>query len=531
MGNEYRKSKRLNSMEEIEKKEEEKKNEIGEEFILEDWEVFNDKNKNIDNTIKFDSDLLISEANRDPYEDYDEIKKIGEGSYGLVYLVKHKIIGATRAMKIIEKVEDEEENNVLEILNEINVLKKIDHPNIIKIFEFFLKDNNYYLITENCSGGELYELVNNTHFNEVQVAYIMYQLFSAINYCHKMGIIHRDLKPENILITKNDNNFLDIKICDFGTSQIFKKGDIQKETIGSLFYVAPEVLKKNYNFKCDLWSCGIIMYILLTQKLPFSGKTDEEIIANIVYKDYNYKRLTNVSFEAQELISLLLEKDIKKRINAETALNHKFFRTHNVKEMFNEIKDKSKIDKFVFNLKQYKRKSILQETTIAYLIHNFPDLEDVTDACKLFNKIDLNDNGQITLNEFHLGLSLVLGNNNLKDEDYIEIFANLDINNDNYLGYEDFVRGAIDKNNLLNDKILEYAFKHFDKNNKGFITIEEIGKIFRGHIKLGDINEGLKKIIAEVGNENKEKITYDDFKKLMTNIVNLEEEIVIINKD
>ena len=410
MGNEYRKSKRLNSMEEIEKKEEEKKNEIGEEFILEDWEVFNDKNKNIDNTIKFDSDLLISEANRDPYEDYDEIKKIGEGSYGLVYLVKHKIIGATRAMKIIEKVEDEDENNVLEILNEINVLKKIDHPNIIKIFEFYLKDNNYYLITENCSGGELYELVNNTHFNEVQVAYIMYQLFSAINYCHKMGIIHRDLKPENILITKNDNNFLDIKICDFGTSQIFKKGDIQKETIGSLFYVAPEVLKKNYNFKCDLWSCGIIMYILLTQKLPFSGKTDEEIIANIVYKDYNYKRLTNVSFEAQELISLLLEKDIKKRINAETALNHKFFRTHNVKEMFNEIKDKSKIDKFVFNLKQYKRKSILQETTIAYLIHNFPDLEDVTDACKLFNKIDLNDNGQITLNEFHLGLSLVLGN-------------------------------------------------------------------------------------------------------------------------
>ena len=529
MGNEYRKSKRLNSMEEIEKKEEEKKNEIGEEFILEDWEVFNDKNKNIDNTIKFDSDLLISEANRDPYEDYDEIKKIGEGSYGLVYLVKHKIIGATRAMKIIEKVEDEDENNVLEILNEINVLKKIDHPNIIKIFEFYLKDNNYYLITENCSGGELYELVNNTHFNEVQVAYIMYQLFSAINYCHKMGIIHRDLKPENILITKNDNNFLDIKICDFGTSQIFKKGDIQKETIGSLFYVAPEVLKKNYNFKCDLWSCGIIMYILLTQKLPFSGKTDEEIIANIVYKDYNYKRLTNVSFEAQELISLLLEKDIKKRINAETALNHKFFRTHNVKEMFNEIKDKSKIDKFVFNLKQYKRKSILQETTIAYLIHNFPDLEDVTDACKLFNKIDLNDNGQITLNEFHLGLSLVLGNNNLKDEDYIEIFANLDINNDNYLGYEDFVRGAIDKNNLLNDKILEYAFKHFDKNNKGFITIEEIGKIFRGHIKLGDINEGLKKIIAEVGNEDKEKITYDDFKKLMTNIVNLEE-IEIIYK-
>ena len=524
MGNEYRKSiNRMNVMDEIEKKEEEKKNEIGEEFILEDWEICNDKNKNIDNSIKFDNDLLISEAKRDPFEDYDEIKQIGEGSYGSVYLVKHKTTGATRAMKIIEKVEDVDENNTLEILNEINVLKKIDHPNIIKIFEFYLQNNNYYLITENCSGGELYELINDTHFNEVQVAYIMYQLFSAINYCHKMGIIHRDLKPENILITKNNNNFLDIKICDFGTSQIFKKGDIQKETIGSLYYVAPEVIKKNYNFKCDLWSCGIIMYILLTRKLPFAGNTDEEIMSNIVYKEYNYKKITNCSFEAQELISFLLEKDIKKRINAETALNHKFFRTHNVKELFNDIKDKTKIDKFITNLTQYKRNSILQETTIAYLIHNFPDMEDVIDACKLFNKIDLNDNGQITLNEFHLGLSLLLENINLKDEDFIEIFANLDINKDNYLGYEDFVRGAIDKNKLLNDKILEYAFKHFDKNNKGFITIEEIGKIFRGHIKIGDINEGLKKIIDEVGNEDKEKITYEDFKKLMTSIINLKE--------
>ena len=280
-----------------------KKDELGEEFILEDWEVYNDKNKNIDNTIKFDKDLLISEADRDPLKDYEEKKLLGEGSYGKVFLVGHKITGATRAMKVIQKVEEIDENNVLEILNEINVLKKIDHPNIIKIFEFYIQNDNYYLITEYCGGGELFELVNDTHFTESQVAYVMYQLFSAINYCHKMKIIHRDLKPENILLTKNNNNYLDVKICDFGTSQIFKKGDIQKETIGSLYYVAPEVLKKKYNFKCDLWSCGVIMYILLTRKLPFAGRTDEEIITNIIYSKYNEKRLENCSEEAQELVS------------------------------------------------------------------------------------------------------------------------------------------------------------------------------------------------------------------------------------
>jgi len=498
--------------------EKDKKDNLGEEFILEDWQVFNDKNKNIDNSIKFDSDLLISEAKKNPFNDYKEKKLLGEGSFGQVYLVKHKIIGATRAMKVIQKVEDIDENNIVEILNEINVLKKIDHPNIIKLFEFYFKDDNYYLITEYCGGGELFEFVNDTHFTEIQVAYIMYQLFSAINYCHKMKIIHRDLKPENILLTKNNNNFLDIKICDFGTSQIFKKGDVQKETIGSLYYVAPEVLKKNYNFKCDLWSCGIIMYILLTNKLPFGGNSDEEIVSNIIYNNYNHQRLTNCSFEAQELVSLLLDKNIDKRINAETALNHRFFQTHRVKEIYNDIKDPKKIDKFVNNLKHYKRISILQETTIAYLVHNFPDSEEIVDACKLFNKIDLNDNGQITLNDFHVGLSLILGNDNLRN-DFVEIFANLDSNNDNYLGYEDFVKGAIDKNNLLNDNILEYAFKHFDRDNTGYITIKEIGEIYRGHIQFGDINEGLKKIIGEVGKDENGKITYEDFKQLMTNIL------------
>ena len=122
--------------------EKDKKDNLGEEFILEDWQVFNDKNKNIDNSIKFDSDLLISEAKKNPFNDYKEKKLLGEGSFGQVYLVKHKIIGATRAMKVIQKVEDIDENNIVEILNEINVLKKIDHPNIIKIFEFYIQNDN-----------------------------------------------------------------------------------------------------------------------------------------------------------------------------------------------------------------------------------------------------------------------------------------------------------------------------------------------------------------------------------------------------
>lgn len=110
-------------------------------------------------------------------------------------------------MKIIEKVNDLIESNDQDVLNEINILKKIDLPSIIKIFEFYVDDKNYYLITEYCSGGELYELINDYQFSEMRVAYIMYQLFLGLNYCHKMKIIHRDLKPENILLTKNEDYF------------------------------------------------------------------------------------------------------------------------------------------------------------------------------------------------------------------------------------------------------------------------------------------------------------------------------------
>ena len=140
-------------------------------------------------------------------------------------------------------------------------------------------------------------MANQSLLTEIQVAYIMYQLFSALNYCHKIKIIHRDLKPENILISKKENDFARIKICDFGTSQIFKKGEMQKEFVGSAFYIAPEVIKENYNFKCDLWSCGIIMYVLLTHKIPFNvkGKDEEELKNAIATQNYNETRLAKFS--------------------------------------------------------------------------------------------------------------------------------------------------------------------------------------------------------------------------------------------
>ena len=165
------------------------------------------------------------------------------------------------------------------ISKEINILKDLDHPNIMKVFEFFCNKNAIFIINELCTGGELFDkIVEVKHFSENVAADIMIQLFSAVGFCHEQGVIHRDLKPENILIETQQEKlkeFFHIKIIDFGTCEILQRNKMLKEQIGTSFYIAPEVLNNSYNEKCDLWSCGVILYILLCGAPPFYGTCED----------------------------------------------------------------------------------------------------------------------------------------------------------------------------------------------------------------------------------------------------------------
>ena len=223
-------------------------------------------------TIYLTNEVLISNNNADPLSDYVKISAIGQGSYSSVYRVKNKYTDSIRAMKIIIKSFVISEEDEEEIWNEVSVLRTLDHPNILKIFEFYSYKDTYSIVTELCSGGQLYhEIIDKGPFDETYSAYVIYQILSAINYCHSMKVIHRDLKPENILIIDRDRyNYPIIKVCDFGTSLMFEKGVVNEKLVGSAYYIAPEVLKKKFDQKCDIWSCGIILYILLSSTPPFN---------------------------------------------------------------------------------------------------------------------------------------------------------------------------------------------------------------------------------------------------------------------
>ena len=422
-------------------------------------------------------------------------------------------------MKIINKTAGVSAQDDQEILNEINILRTLDHPNILKIFEFYSNKESYSIVTELCTGGELFqEIIDRGPFNENYSAYVMFQILSAINYCHNMHIVHRDLKPENILITERDkNNYPRIKICDFGTSKMFEKGAVQRKLVGSSYYIAPEVLKKHYDEKCDIWSCGVILYILLSGRPPFGGDDDKQIMDRVSTGKYDLQSspFNKISKSCIDLIQKLLIMDPKKRINSQEALNHPWFKENKSKELFNQIKDESALKKLLENLKAYKRDSIIQETALAYLVHNFPQMKEVINACKLFNQIDVNGDGKINKEELLKGLKSKIKSDTL-EQDVEEIYNKIDMDNNGYIEYEEFVRAAVSKERFLNENVLRFAFRYFDKDGSGAITFGEIEDLFKDSVSdKSKVHDSLKKIIDEVDSNGDGIISFNEFSDIM----------------
>ena len=324
--------------------------------------------------LKITLNTIIEENYGFPSQKYKVLSRLGDGSYGTVYLAINIITKQNFAMKKINKVKENEIDD-MEIKNEIDILSKLDHPNIVKIIEFYSTPKAYYIITDFCSCGELYNQLKH-EYTENQLAVLFYQVLSGLSYLHSKNIVHRDLKLENILISEieKDNNTNDkyfwVKIIDFGTAKIFEKNKNEKAVVGSSYYIAPEVLHKNYNEKCDTWSIGVILYMLIVGKAPFDGQNDEEIIENIEKGEFNskHKKLLNSSFEVQDLLKKLLEINVNKRLSSSDALKHSWFKKFNAKSLYSNIEE-SKIIIYLNRLRHFKINSKFQQMVLAFIVH------------------------------------------------------------------------------------------------------------------------------------------------------------------
>ena len=192
-------------------------------------------------TVKVKASNFVMQHEGKLRDSYRIGKMLGSGAFGEVRVCVHRESQAQRAVKVLRKSHmDEDEKRMF--FNEINILKDLDHPNILKMYEFFEDEKRYYIVTDICKGGELFdEIVAKGKFGEKDAAMLINQVLTCINYCHKNHIVHRDLKPENVLLEAN-KEFDQIKIIDFGTSLVIKDGEKLDEKLGTPYYIAPEVL-------------------------------------------------------------------------------------------------------------------------------------------------------------------------------------------------------------------------------------------------------------------------------------------------
>ena len=463
---------------------------------------------------------LVIQEKGNPKKKYVPIKLLGTGSFGSVYEAQNIVFLNSVAMKIINKSESALDE--AEILNEINILKKLSHPNIVKIFEFYITKAHYYIVTEFCKEGELFSYIKKK-FSERQLAVLFYQIFSGLWYLHDNKILHRDIKLENIMISgkeidqSTDEELFWIKIIDFGTAKIFEKNKKEKDVVGSSYYIAPEVLKKNYNEKCDVWSVGIILYMTLVGRAPFDGKDDDEIIHNIKTGNYNNnhnEKLKEHSEEVRDLLSKLLEKDSKKRYSAKEALEHPWFKKFGGRSLFSNYK-KEEVEPYIKNLFNYSFNSKIQQLVIAFLVHNLPSNESSVIILKLFRHFNKSGNCKLTKEELRQGLYEYKDKEEV--DNYVEnLFLLLDGDNNGYIEYEEFLRACIDKKLILKQNYLKYAFKFLDQDKSETLNTQKIIKAFV--VKPNQILEAVfNKTLNNVDKDGDGIINYQEFEELMLN--------------
>ena len=451
---------------------------------------------------------IISHKTSNISKEYTFGKTIGTGSFGQVRLAIHKATKQTRAVKIIQK--SKVDTKVL--FNEINVLSKLSHPNIMQIYEIFYDNTNIYIVSEYCKGGELFEIISTKgNFSEKDACVIMKQLMSAICYSHQNNIVHRDLKPENILMD-NDSDDLTIKIIDWGCAQTIKTTKQSNQADGTAYYIAPEVLKGEYNEKCDIWACGVIFYILLCGYPPFNGETDDEIYLEVLKGKFEFPEedWSEVSDEAKALIKKMLTKDVNKRITALDSMQDPWFKKFEEKEQY----DKNLAKSVLKNMKKFKKHRTLEKTIISFIINQLIKKDERHELEKQFKDWDTNGDGVLSKEEIINGYKKTYGK---VDENEIEnMIKSIDLDGNGVIDYNEFLSCSMNKDKILRNDNLRICFNEFDTDGSGKISIDEISNIFKrgNQDNKGDL-EAFKKMIKDADENGDGEISFDEFQDIM----------------
>ncbi len=329
---------------------------------------------------------------------YEPIGLLGNGAFGKVRLFRDKNIKELKfAIKTIKK-ENFPKELFFFIVDEVQILAKMDHPNIVKYYETYEDEAYINIVMEYLQGEDLFKLIStqkNDNFTEKDIAEIISCILRALAYIHGQGIVHRDIKPENILFSKN-SKYETLKLIDFGLSTVFKSD--KRYRVGSPYYMSPEVIEGIFSFKTDVWSVGVILYVMLTGNFPFKGKTNIEVFEQIKQKTSNFNHLneSKCSYLAKDLVLKLLNKNESKRLSVDEALHHPWFRI-----ILNREKTSEKIDQEIIkSLTNFARKNLFQKEALFY-IAKLSKEDEISKLKKAFIEMDENNTGTLDYNEIN----------------------------------------------------------------------------------------------------------------------------------
>jgi len=516
--------------------------------------------KDISN-MKIKANNLVMERHQSPWQFYEELEEIGSGMYGVVKKVRLKTNPEIiRAMKIIP------EENVLQgegasLIDEIEILKNLEHPNIMKIYECFVdENNNYYIVSELCDQGHLLSKMEKLgKMDQIVVKYLMDQIFNAVAYLHSKNILHGDIKLENVLLNKitkrggrrftninldfnsneeltedinknfgkrktsnKSNNYIkdmmnyEIKLIDFGCSKYFVRRNKKKKKlrgiIGTSIYCSPEVVDNLYDERSDEWSCGVLMYILLSGVPPFFGDTEEEIFEKIKKCKYDFTPapFKKVSKNCKDLIRRLLEPKKQYRIKANEALRHPFFtESFDPNSAMTEDKDLNVLKNFINPLKYCSK---FHEAIAVFLCVNYLPPDEEKTLKTVFRYLDKDGKGIITKEIMKKSLEEI--GIDISDEDLQKVFDDIDEDGSSFIEYQEFIRNTCDIKKLINEPNLKNVF-HVICGEKDLMTGQDI-KNFVFHDSIVR-EETLKEYFDSFGMKFEDSIGFDDFFKMIKN--------------
>ncbi|XP_037450332.1 calcium-dependent protein kinase 26-like [Triticum dicoccoides] len=460
---------------------------------------------------------------------YDVGRKLGQGQFGTTYLCTEISTGVDFACKSIAKRKLLTPEDVEDVRREIQIMHHLaGHDSVVTIKGAYEDAQFVHIVMELCEGGELFDrIVQRGYFSERRAAEIARVIVGVVEACHSLGVMHRDLKPENFLLKDKEGNGGDsnnngsgnnvnvnepagdkvnLKAIDFGLSVFFKPGQIFTDVVGSPYYVAPEVLCKHYGPEADVWTAGVIVYILLSGVPPFWAETQQGIFDAVLKGaiDFDSDPWPNISDGAKDLIRKMLKSPPAERFTAHQVLCHPWIIENG------EAPDAPLDPAVLSRLKQFSAMNRLKKMALRVIARGLSE-EELAGLKEMFKTMDTDGSGAITFEELREGLRRY-GSTELRDSEVRDLMEAADVDRSGTIDYDEFIAATVHMNKLDREEHLMAAFSYFDKDGSGYITVDELEVACREH-NMADV--GIDDIIREVDQDNDGRIDYGEFVAMM----------------